>query len=50
MINLVRLLRLTPVLMTSTKQMGDVALHLARHGYSRHVLENRDIVTVATTA
>ncbi|MDR6324376.1 epimerase [Actinoplanes couchii] len=41
-----RLLRLTPVLMTSTTQMGQVALHLARAGYSRHVLENRDIVTI----
>ncbi|MBM2619832.1 epimerase [Actinoplanes sp. LDG1-06] len=41
---LVGLLRLTPVLMTSTTQMGQVALQLARHGYPRHVLENRDIV------
>ncbi|MEV6351028.1 hypothetical protein [Actinoplanes sp. NPDC051851] len=39
---------LTPVLMTSTVQMGQVALRLTRHGYQRHVLENRDIVTVAT--
>ncbi|MFF0043866.1 epimerase [Streptomyces mirabilis] len=47
---LLRLLRLAPVLMTSTAQLGQVALHLARHGYSRHVLENRDIVTVAAQA
>ncbi|MEU1519601.1 epimerase [Streptomyces sp. NPDC005811] len=44
------LLRLAPVLMTSTEQLGQVALHLARHGHSHHVLENRDIVTVATQA
>ncbi|MFJ9712107.1 epimerase [Streptomyces sp. NPDC101234] len=47
---MLRLLRLSPVLMTSTAQLGKVALHLARHGYSRHALENRDIVTVATLA
>ncbi|MEV6201505.1 epimerase [Streptomyces sp. NPDC051771] len=47
---LLRLMRLTPLLMTSTAQLGQVALHLARHGYSRHVLENRDIVTVAAQA
>ena len=45
-----RLLRLAPGLMTSTAQLGQVALHLARHGYLRRVLENRDIVTVATQA
>ncbi|MGW3917289.1 epimerase [Streptomyces sp. NPDC005070] len=50
LVPLLRLLRLSPVLMTSTAQLGQVALHLARHGYSRHVLENRDIVTVATMA
>ncbi|MFH9727604.1 hypothetical protein ACH4M4_32255 [Streptomyces sp. NPDC017254] len=45
-----RLLRLSPVLMTSTSELGHVALHLARHGFSRHVLENRDIVSAAATA
>ncbi|GID48320.1 epimerase [Actinoplanes capillaceus] len=44
---LIRLVRLDPVLLTSATQMGQVALHLARHGYTRHVLENRDIVAVA---
>ncbi|GAA3588100.1 epimerase [Streptomyces osmaniensis] len=47
---LLRLLRLSPALMTSTAQLGHVALHLARHGYARRVLENRDIVSVATQA
>jgi uncharacterized protein YbjT (DUF2867 family) len=44
---LLGLLRLKPALMTSTAQLGQVALHLARHGHSRHVLENRDIVSAA---
>ncbi|GAA1821496.1 epimerase [Luedemannella flava] len=44
---LIKLLRLEPVLLTSTQQLGQVALRLARQGYTRHVLENRDIVTVA---
>ena len=44
---LLRALRLAPTLMTDTAQLGQVALHLARHGYTRHVLENRDIVTLA---
>ena len=47
---LLRLLRLAPTLMTSTAQLGQVALHLARHGYSRRILENRDIVAAATAA
>ncbi|MEU8007084.1 hypothetical protein AB0B66_38480 [Catellatospora sp. NPDC049111] len=47
---LARLLRLTPVLMTSTKQLGQVALELANRGHSRRVLENRDIVSVAVAA
>lgn len=50
LVPLLRLLRLTPLLMTSTAQLGQVALHLARHGYSLHILENRDIVTVARRA
>ncbi|MGW0781167.1 hypothetical protein [Streptomyces sp. NPDC002913] len=50
LVPLLRLMRLTPVLMTSTAQFGQVALHLARHGYVRHVLENRDIVTVVAQA
>lgn len=45
----IRLFRLAPVLLTSTKEMGQAALQLARHGYPRHVLENRDIGAVATT-
>jgi uncharacterized protein YbjT (DUF2867 family) len=44
---LLRLLRLSAALMTSTAQLGQVALHLARHGNSRHILENRDIVALA---
>jgi uncharacterized protein YbjT (DUF2867 family) len=44
---LLRALRLAPSLMTDTAQLGQVALHLARHGYTPHVLENRDIVSVA---
>ncbi|MET7402748.1 epimerase [Dactylosporangium sp. NPDC005572] len=47
---LVRLLRLTPVVMTSTAQLGQVALQLTRRGHPRHVLENRDIVAVAAAA
>ncbi|MEU6273868.1 epimerase [Streptomyces populi] len=49
-IPLLRLLRLSPLLVTSTAQLGHVALHLARHGSSRHVLENRDIVALAAAA
>ncbi|WP_433366553.1 epimerase [Actinoplanes sp. CA-142083] len=44
---LLRLVRLAPVLMTSTVQLGQAALRLARHGSPRHVLENRDIVAAA---
>ncbi|MEV6353049.1 epimerase [Streptomyces hydrogenans] len=47
---LLRLLRLAPSLMTDTSELGQAALHLARHGFSRHVLENRDIVSVAAAA
>ncbi|WP_220795308.1 epimerase [Streptomyces shenzhenensis] len=45
---LLRLLRLGPVLVTDTAQLGQAALNLARQGHSRHVLENRDILTVAS--
>ncbi|MFD7297790.1 epimerase [Streptomyces sp. NPDC059897] len=39
--------RLTDTAMTDTAQIGRAALHLARHGHERHVLENRDIVALA---
>ncbi|WP_435229309.1 NAD-dependent epimerase/dehydratase family protein [Streptomyces sp. Tue6028] len=38
-----RVLRLAPVLVTDTVRVGRAALNLARTGYPRHVLENRDI-------
>lgn len=40
--------RLTDAAMTDTAQIGQAALHLARQGHPRHVLENRDIVALAT--
>ena len=36
--------------MAAAHTLAAAALHLARHGYTRHVLENRDIVTVAATS
>ncbi|MFE5910590.1 epimerase [Streptomyces wedmorensis] len=41
--------RLSPAVMTDTAQIGQAALHLARHGHPQHVLENRDIIALATT-
>ncbi|MFD8725287.1 epimerase [Streptomyces sp. NPDC059629] len=42
------LLRLLPAYATSTRQIGQAALNLARHGQSPHILENRDINTAVT--
>lgn len=45
---LLRLLRLGPVLVTDTAQLGQAALNLTRRGYVRRVLENRDIHSAAS--
>jgi uncharacterized protein YbjT (DUF2867 family) len=36
-----------PAFVTTTADIGQTALHLARHGHPRHLLENRDIVAAA---
>jgi uncharacterized protein YbjT (DUF2867 family) len=46
---LLRLLRLGPLLVTNTAQLGQAALNLTRHGHTRRVLENRDIIAVAAS-
>jgi hypothetical protein len=35
---------------TTTAEIGQTALQLARHGHPRRVLENRDIVAAAAAA
>ncbi|WP_151775296.1 epimerase [Streptomyces abyssomicinicus] len=47
LVPLLKLLRLGPVLTTDTARLGRAALHLARRGHHRRVLENRDINTAA---
>ncbi|MDF3309665.1 epimerase [Rhodococcus sp. T2V] len=47
LVPLLRVLRLAPVLVTDTVRLGRAALTLARVGYRRHVLTNRDINEVA---
>ncbi|TCJ95616.1 hypothetical protein [Nocardia alba] len=46
---LLRRLRLAPALLTDTGQLGRTALHLARHGWPDHVLENRAITAAASS-
>ncbi|MET9211569.1 MULTISPECIES: NAD-dependent epimerase/dehydratase family protein [unclassified Nocardia] len=45
---LLRRLGLGPALLTDTGQLGRTALHLARHGWPDHVLENRAITAAAS--
>jgi uncharacterized protein YbjT (DUF2867 family) len=45
-----RLLGLAPAVIVTTVELGQAALHLARNGYSRRVLENREIVELASAA
>ncbi|MGW6702114.1 epimerase [Nocardia sp. NPDC055049] len=47
LIPLLRRLGLAPALITDTGQLGRTALHLARHGWPDHVLENRAITAAA---
>ncbi|WLQ67943.1 MULTISPECIES: epimerase [Streptomyces] len=47
LVPLLRLLRLGPALVTDTAQLGRAALNLTRGGHVRHVLENREINSVA---
>ncbi|MDF3309693.1 hypothetical protein P3H15_32255 [Rhodococcus sp. T2V] len=42
--------RLLPGLVISTAQIGQAALGLARHGFPRRVLENRDMLEIASAA